>query len=174
MKFNIKKEQEGFTIIEVMIVLVIAAVILLIVFLAVPALQRNARNVQRKEDVAGVLAAFNENLNNSNGIPPLGIWTGTAGLVRLTQVTTVTATATSPGGEAKLGFFAPTDITYVVVPSSPATPTTNLNDVSKLQILSNSVCNGSNATNTGASTRQAVALYTLETQGANTQVCQAT
>jgi prepilin-type N-terminal cleavage/methylation domain-containing protein len=38
------KNEQGFTIIEVMIVLVIAAVIMLIVFLAVPALQRNSRN----------------------------------------------------------------------------------------------------------------------------------
>ncbi|HPW47952.1 MAG TPA: prepilin-type N-terminal cleavage/methylation domain-containing protein, partial [Candidatus Saccharibacteria bacterium] len=36
-----KKDQKGFTIIEVLIVLAIAALILLIVFLAVPALQRN-------------------------------------------------------------------------------------------------------------------------------------
>jgi prepilin-type N-terminal cleavage/methylation domain-containing protein len=36
-----QKRQQGFTIIEVLIVLAIAALILLIVFLAVPALQRN-------------------------------------------------------------------------------------------------------------------------------------
>jgi prepilin-type N-terminal cleavage/methylation domain-containing protein len=39
-----QKREAGFTIIEVLIVLAIAALILLIVFLAVPALQRNARN----------------------------------------------------------------------------------------------------------------------------------
>ncbi len=64
------KNEKGFTIIEVMIVLVIAAVILLIVFLAVPALQRNSRNTQRKNDVARVLAAIGEYMSNKNGAYP--------------------------------------------------------------------------------------------------------
>ena len=65
-----KQQEKGFTIIEVMIVLVIAAVIILIVFLAVPALQRNSRNNQRKNDAARILAATNEwRANNSNKLP---------------------------------------------------------------------------------------------------------
>jgi prepilin-type N-terminal cleavage/methylation domain-containing protein len=64
---NIKKQrQEGFTIIEVMIVLVIAAVILLIVFLAVPALQRNSRNTQMKNESAAVTSAVAEYVSNQN------------------------------------------------------------------------------------------------------------
>src|SRR5258708_36141034 len=59
-KLKLSKSQKGFTIIEVMIVLVIAGLILLIVFLAVPALQRNARNTHRKSDIAGLLAARSE------------------------------------------------------------------------------------------------------------------
>ncbi len=66
----LKKQRgtQGFTIIEVMIVLAIAAVIMLIVFLAVPALQRNSRNNQRNNDAARVAAAVNECLANRNGI----------------------------------------------------------------------------------------------------------
>ncbi|MEK7602696.1 MAG: prepilin-type N-terminal cleavage/methylation domain-containing protein [Patescibacteria group bacterium] len=67
MKQQIKKRIEGFTIIEVMIVLAIAGLILLIVFLAVPALQRNSRNTQRGNDAARALAAAQEVLNNNNG-----------------------------------------------------------------------------------------------------------
>lgn len=67
---KLKNNQHGFTIIEVMIVLVIAAVILLIVFLAVPALQRNSRNTQRKNDAANILAAINEYSSNNNGQLP--------------------------------------------------------------------------------------------------------
>ncbi len=66
---NLKKKQEGFTIIEVMIVLVIAAVILLIVFLAVPALQRNSRNTQKKNIAADIAAAVGEFSTNNNGVP---------------------------------------------------------------------------------------------------------
>ena len=46
---KLKKSNQGFTIIEVMIVLAIAGLILLIVFLAVPALQRNGRNTTKKQ-----------------------------------------------------------------------------------------------------------------------------
>lgn len=67
---KLKLNQKGFTIIEVMIVLVIAAVILLIVFLAVPALQRNSRNTQRKNDAANLLAGINEYASNHNGKLP--------------------------------------------------------------------------------------------------------
>lgn len=64
----LRKREEGFTIIEVLIVLAIAGLIMLIVFLAVPALQRNARNTQRSNDVSRMAAAVNECLNNNNGL----------------------------------------------------------------------------------------------------------
>ncbi len=61
------RKQEGFTIIEVLIVLAIAGLIMLIVFLAVPALQRNSRNSQRTNDASRISAAVTECLNNNNG-----------------------------------------------------------------------------------------------------------
>lgn len=64
---NLKKKSEGFTIIEVLIVLAIAALIMLIVFLAVPALQRNSRNNGRNNDAARISAAVIECLSNRNG-----------------------------------------------------------------------------------------------------------
>ncbi|MBP7807234.1 type II secretion system protein [Candidatus Saccharibacteria bacterium] len=70
MKRNIKNNNKGFTIIEVLIVLVIAGLIMLIVFLAVPALQRNSRNTQRKSEAARVISAASEwRTNNSNAWP---------------------------------------------------------------------------------------------------------
>ncbi len=70
---NIKKrKEEGFTIIEVLIVLAIAGLILLVVFLAVPALQRNARNTQRREDVSNIMAGVSEYVSNNNGRLPTG------------------------------------------------------------------------------------------------------
>src|SRR4051812_2037903 len=67
---KLREQNSGFTIIEVLIVLAIAGLILLIVFLAVPALQRNSRNTQRKNEVAGILGAINEYANNNNGVFP--------------------------------------------------------------------------------------------------------
>ncbi len=65
---NLQKRNEGFTIIEVLIVLAIAGLIMLIVFLAVPALQRNQRNTTRSNDASRVAAAVNECLSNRNGV----------------------------------------------------------------------------------------------------------
>ena len=70
MTTKLRKRSEGFTIIEVLIVLAIAGLILLIVFLAVPAMQRNSRNTQRRNDAAGLLGAVNEwSTNNNGGMP---------------------------------------------------------------------------------------------------------
>jgi len=54
---GIAKPKRGFTIIEVALVLAVAALIFLVVFLAVPALQRNQRDDARRRDVATVVQA---------------------------------------------------------------------------------------------------------------------
>ncbi len=61
------KDQKGFTIIEVLIVLAIAGLILLVVFLAVPALNRNAHNNQFKTEGSNLLTAYGEVSNNNGG-----------------------------------------------------------------------------------------------------------
>lgn len=71
MRQNIQqRKSEGFTIIEVMIVLAIAGLIMLIVFLAVPALQRNSRNTAIKNDASAVAAAISEFESNNDGAAP--------------------------------------------------------------------------------------------------------
>lgn len=67
---KLKKREKGFTIIEVLIVLAIAGLILLIVFLAVPALQRSSRNTQRKNDAAAIASAIANYINNNGGTTP--------------------------------------------------------------------------------------------------------
>ena len=74
-KYKTKRE-EGFTIIEVLIVLAIAGLIILIVFLAVPALQRNSRNTQRKNDAAAIASAAQNVVNNTNGNLPNQVSSG--------------------------------------------------------------------------------------------------
>ncbi len=65
------KSDQGFTIIEVIIVLAIAGFILLLVFQAIPALNRSSVNSQRKQGVLAVLRAVSQyELNNSGSIPP--------------------------------------------------------------------------------------------------------
>ncbi|MEI8187464.1 MAG: prepilin-type N-terminal cleavage/methylation domain-containing protein [Candidatus Saccharibacteria bacterium] len=62
------QDQKGFTIIEVLIVLAIAALILLVVFLAIPGLQRSNRNSSRKSDIGKIAASISIYNGNSNGI----------------------------------------------------------------------------------------------------------
>ena len=67
---RLQKRQSGFTIFEIMIVLAIASLIILIVFLAVPALQRSTRNTQRKNDAAAIAEAIATSGNDHNGLLP--------------------------------------------------------------------------------------------------------
>ena len=60
-------KQEGFTIIEVMLVLAIAALIFLMVFVALPALQRGQRDTARKNDVQNIAAAVTQYTSNNRG-----------------------------------------------------------------------------------------------------------
>ena len=62
--------KKGFTIIEIMIVLALASLILLIVFLAVPAMQRNARNTNRNKDIVSLAQALYQARANRNDLPP--------------------------------------------------------------------------------------------------------
>lgn len=59
--------KKGFTIIEVVLVLAIAGLIFLMVFLALPALQRSQKDAQRKQDVAMVVTALHNWKANNKG-----------------------------------------------------------------------------------------------------------
>lgn len=68
-KENIKAKK-GFTIIEVVLVLAIAGLIFLMVFVALPALQRSQRDTQRRDDMARFLSQINQyQANNSGNVP---------------------------------------------------------------------------------------------------------
>jgi type II secretory pathway pseudopilin PulG len=69
-KLNLKikhKQTTGFTIIEVVLVLAIAGLIFLMVFIALPALQRSQRDTQRKNDMATLLDAYERCRANNQG-----------------------------------------------------------------------------------------------------------
>ena len=66
------QDKKGFTIIEVVLVLGIAALIFLMVFIAVPVLNRNQRDTARKNDLSLVSTAVT-NYSNANR----GAWPGT-------------------------------------------------------------------------------------------------
>lgn len=65
-------KQKGFTIIEVVLVLAIAALIFLMVFIALPALQRNQRDTQRRNDVGRFVSQVQSYSTNNKGQIPDG------------------------------------------------------------------------------------------------------
>lgn len=122
-----KTKSEGFTIIEVMIVLAIAGLIILIVLLAVPALQRNGRNTAMKNDATAISAGVNEFKSNNEGRSPnvAGI-TGTAPDITISNSTFTgaapatakiqTGTVVVPTGAAPAAYTQATETTiYIVV-----------------------------------------------------------
>lgn len=69
---NIRKQQ-GFTIIEVVLVLAIAGLIFLMVFIALPTLQANQRDTQRRDDVSRMQAQLIQfQTNNKGNLPAAG------------------------------------------------------------------------------------------------------
>ena len=135
-----KKKQEGFTIIEVLIVLAIAGLIILIVFLAVPALQRNSRNTQRSNDVSRALGAAQEVLNNNNG---------------------AMASLDSTKLQAAIGTPAYYEIGSVTVSTSAAGTTgVNSTTIDTVTIYKGAKCSGTNAVD--GTTRQLAAVFTVE------------
>lgn len=150
------KKQEGFTIIEVMLVLAIAGLIMLIVFLAVPALQRNSRNTQRKNDVAATLSAVNEYVNNNAGKLP------TAAADNAGFNTTVRQ-------HLNLGFYDKTDVTYFASVTGISTTA----DIDKIVVVGGAKCTSQAAAPVKGSNRQFVAFYAVETGGGGAQIqCQ--
>ena len=146
-----KRKNDGFTIIEVMIVLAIAGLIMLIVFLAVPALQRNAHNTSIKNDVANVLGAMNEYANNNNGT-----------IATAASISGNTITVGS-GCSDVTGNCATAQVGYITAISNPtATITLTKPALGSLQIFTNALCDGNKPVSTGATARNYVAYYQLE------------
>lgn len=64
------ESKRGFTIIEVVLVLAIAGLIFLMVFLALPALQRGQRDTQRKDDLSRIATQINNYQSSNRGRIP--------------------------------------------------------------------------------------------------------
>ena len=143
--------KKGFTIIEVLIVLAIAGLILLIVFMAVPALQRNSRNTQRNNDAATLGGAVNECISAKNG--------QVASCDSLAEMQAVGLDTT------KLGQLT----TVTMVASTPTMPTAG--QVNNAAIGFGSKCNSAGDAVVAGGSRSAVVLYRLEATGGDIPRC---
>ncbi len=79
LKSLLKKKDEGFTIIEVMIVLAIAGLILVVVLIAIPQLQRNQRNSARQQMLSRISTELSSFAGSNSGSFPAQNTADTAG-----------------------------------------------------------------------------------------------
>lgn len=162
---NLKKNQSGFTIIEVLIVLAIAGLILGVVLATVPSLKRSQRNTQRKADVSAVLGAIADYTSNNNGAIPTtltsnagGIATFGAGVASDAKVNYYTIGNTAVAG----------GISYSATLIAANTLDTAAEDY--LAIISGATCSGTGAV--AGSARSVAAVYEIENTGSTyAQVC---
>ncbi len=157
---NLKKKTEGFTIIEVLIVLAIAGLILLIVFLAVPALQRNSRNNGRKNDISRIAAGVNEFVSNNNGTLPTNVQTGTIAGTNVGNLNQY-APADAPAGDRNANAAGAQAVQGTVAGRT------------FFRLVTGAQCGADGATVAG-SARQAAIQYQIESSSAAnpTQLCQ--
>lgn len=143
-----KNKEKGFTIIEVVLVLAIAGLIFLMVFIALPALQRNQRDTQRKNDMSRVQTAVqNYQSNNRNKLP-------TFDAAFITQYLTV-------GGDS---FSDPNGNAYSFRPG-PASETAEFNnEASIVYYTTGAACDGEKVV-TGKGSQKVAVQYKLEGGG---------
>ena len=150
-KLKDDRSSQGFTIIEVMIVLAIAGLILLIVFLAVPALQRNARNTTLKSDASAVAGGITEFVSNNDGSQPTTIaQAGTA------------VTIKGPAGSANVDASVNGSTVVTTVAAMPTNANIGTGNV-KVEIGHD--CSGA------ANTRASGVWYGVEVAGGNVAKC---
>lgn len=145
------KSKSGFTIIEVVLVLAIAGLIFLIVFLAVPALQRSQRDTQRKSDIGRFMAQINSYQSNNKGLVPAATAAG------------VSAFQTAYLNAAGDTFADPDGGTYTYVYGTGAAPSAG-----QIRYATSARCDTTNggAIVGGGSARQVAASMGLEGGGA--------
>jgi type II secretory pathway pseudopilin PulG len=162
---RIASREAAFTIIETLIVLAVAGLILMIVLLAIPALQRSSRNNQRRQDVQAVLAAVSHwELNHSGNMPDPTVGDN---YLQYTQ--------------SKLSLYDPGSI-KIEGGSSGWSPATNsppypdpVTDVGQIYVYNYQKCDAATqgkSIATGAGYSDIVALYALETSNSFAPQCQ--
>ncbi len=162
-----RQSSAGFTIVEVIVALAIASLIFSLIFGVVPALLRNSRNGDRKQDVATVLDAVSRyQLRHSGNFPGVPGGSGAAGYDDLTNLISGVKALKLKQYDASSGAVS---INFQTV----SDPDPVLTSSDKIEVYNFNVCSGSNASGKGAGYRSIVALYALENaNGPATSQCQ--
>lgn len=160
-------KQKGFTIIEVVLVLAIAALIFLMVFIALPALQRNQRDTARKTVLGKVSSAVTTYQSNKRGAQPV------KGMDLAGYVDGATA---SSGDKGATGNYAATssdtlvDNDYIVTINSYSSDGTGNADTNVVQVITGAKCNDTGDGAIKGTTRNAAIMIKLE--NGNSVICE--
>lgn len=147
------KQQKGFTIIEVMIVLAIAGLIMVVVLIAVPQLQRSQRDSTRQTVVNRLSTELGTYSSNNNGKYP---FTAADSADFLTRYITGKVELKNPQTGDEYAIVFATDAA-----TAAANPT-----AAQIKVLPGLSCSGETATGTfSATSRQYAAVVQLERSG---------
>lgn len=134
-----KHNKKGFTIIEVVLVLAIAGLIFLMVFIALPALQRSQKDTQRKNDLSRAQTALSSYQSaNRNALP------GTTDALWATFATDYL----KAGGDT---FADPARGDYVFKVRADTTNPTYDEDTAEIFVNGRASCSGENLVSAGSS-----------------------
>lgn len=148
------QNKQGFTIIEVVLVLAIAGLIFLMVFIALPALQRGQRDTARKNDISTVTSALNTYRANNKG--SLNGLTSTNLNQYVDNLNQYAVDATTPAA-------------LVVATGSPTASKDTIQVVTSAQCPTTAPAPGTlNPTLASGTTRQAAVITALENNGTTT------
>lgn len=171
-----KKNQAGFTIIEVMIVMALAGLILAAVIVAVPQLQRNQRNTARKSVLSRIKTEIDSYSGNNNGnIPAAAVATGQTnfgtastaagffprymGCTTAAGVTNCTTNINDPSTNTPVGLTVAAAAMTTTAALSGGTPGAVAGSI---HYSTTAVCSGEVVTGTGATARNYAILVQLE------------
>lgn len=175
----------GFTIIEVVLVLAIAGLIFLMVFIALPQLQRAQRDTQRREDLRRLASAVTQFQTNNNGnIPGQKLAAGSTSTIEGDQVISCNANETSSDGSkdacrllktymnaagaTENAYKDPDGIEYslTIYGASGELPADFGNSVDhRIYMFTKAKCDGEGITKDGAQPRDYAIVYKLEGSG---------
>lgn len=161
---NVQKNTKGFTIIEVVLVLAIAGLIFLMVFIALPALQRNQRDTARKQEISTILAQVTSYQSNNRGNSPAA-----SVATKIAFAKYLEGTADAAG---LITLNSGTQVMFGTAPTASSVPSSASEDV--MVVVIGAKCDTSSTATSGAvvagTKRQAAAVMKME--NADAAYCQ--
>lgn len=145
------QKKDGFTIIEVVLVLAIGALIMLLVFLAWPALQRGQRDQARNSDVSLLASTIGTWKTNNKG-----------------KVPSTASELTSITNDLSLSQYDSTDVVYNAGGSTTVAPAS---DIQQIRYVRGHKCDDTGGGTTKAGGRQAALQYMVEGSGSELAQC---